>query len=110
MSLPNGGIAIVDATKLSDYVLSEDHPRGRNKARVFRAALGLTAIDTSVLKEALRAAAATETALMERQDDFGEHYRLDFSMTHDGHTARVRSLWTIRTGETVPRLVSAFVL
>jgi hypothetical protein len=110
VNLPNGRLAIIDTTKLSSYVLSEEHPRGRNKARVFQAALGLTALDASVLEKALREAATFEAADVERHDAFGDHFRLDFSMTHKGRTARVRSLWTIRKGETVPRLVSAFVL
>ena len=42
MKLLNGDRAIVELVKLRDYSLSETHPRGRHKARVFRAALGLT--------------------------------------------------------------------
>jgi len=98
VSLPNGGAAIVDAAKLSSYILSEDHPRGRNKARVFRAALGLTALHASVLEGALLDAAANGTAQLERQGAFGYRYRLDFSMTLADRSALVRSLWTIMTG------------
>jgi hypothetical protein len=42
MRLPNGDQAIVEIVKLRDYCLSPTHPRGRHKARVFAAVLGLT--------------------------------------------------------------------
>lgn len=35
MKLPNGEGAIVELAKLRDYCLSQSHPRGRHKARVF---------------------------------------------------------------------------
>src|SRR5712692_9511932 len=35
MKLPNGEHAIVDIRKLLAYCLNSQHPRGRNKARVF---------------------------------------------------------------------------
>jgi len=41
MKLPNGEHAIVDIVKLRDYALSQHHPRGRHKARVFLSALDL---------------------------------------------------------------------
>jgi hypothetical protein len=44
---------VVDILKLRDYCLSQIHPRGKHKARVFRAALGLTAADADLLRDAL---------------------------------------------------------
>jgi len=43
MKLPNGDRAIVELEKLVDYCLNLDHPRGKHKARVFRATCGLAA-------------------------------------------------------------------
>jgi hypothetical protein len=37
--LPRGEDAVLDIRKIEDYCLSPLHPRGRHKARVFRAAL-----------------------------------------------------------------------
>ncbi len=36
MKLPNAENAVVEIAKLRDYCLSEDHLRGRHKARVLR--------------------------------------------------------------------------
>jgi hypothetical protein len=42
MKLPNPHKAVVEISKLRDYSLNVDHSVGKHKARVFRAALGLT--------------------------------------------------------------------
>ena len=59
MKLPNAEKAIVDIANLRDYCLSEDHLRGRHKARVFLASLGLTAQYAEELQASLLQAAAS---------------------------------------------------
>ena len=39
---------VVEIAKLRDYCLSDTHPRGRHKARVFRSRLALTAADAEL--------------------------------------------------------------
>ncbi len=53
MKLPNGENAFVDDRKLYDYCLNPDNPRGSNKARVFAAALGITAANAELLRDNL---------------------------------------------------------
>lgn len=62
MRLPNGDQAIVEIVKLQEYCLRPTHPRGRHKARVFAAVLGLTADNAELLRDALLRAALTEDA------------------------------------------------
>lgn len=107
--LPNGDQARIDLTKLTDYVLDANHRIGRNKARVFQAALGLGREDAPVLLQALSVAAKTEPANLLRQDSHGAHYAIEFMMRNRDRQRRIRSLWTIRVGESFPRFVSAFV-
>lgn len=38
MKLPNADRAVVDLRKLRDYCLSQEHPRGQHKARLFKSA------------------------------------------------------------------------
>jgi len=85
MKLPNAARAIVDIEKLRDYCLSESHPRGKHKARVFATVLRLTATDVFELRDAMISAVQTEEAV-------------------------VRSAWIVRRGEDVPRLTSCYVL
>ena len=110
MRLPNGDSAVVDLRKLRDYCLSPDHPRGRHKARVFAATLGLGASNADLLRSALRQAASEGDAAIAEADGYGQRYVLDFVVTTALGRATVRSSWIVRTGENVPRLTSCYVL
>jgi hypothetical protein len=110
MKLPNGDRAIVDIVKLRDYCLSQEHPRGRHKARVFVAALGMTTADADELRQLLLANAAATEAHPAMRDEYGERYVLDFEVARGAWTARVRSAWIVRPGEDAPRLTSCYVL
>jgi hypothetical protein len=110
MRLPNADRAIVEMVKLTEYCLNPEHPRGKHKARVFAAALGLTAERADELQEALLTAASSEDAVPGDADEFGQRYVLDFGMEGPAGQATVRSAWIVRTGEDFPRLVSCYVL
>ena len=107
--LPNGDRAILDVRKLDEYCLSDTHPRGRHKARVFRAALGLRAEDAAWLREVLLDAARTADAQCIAHDDWGDQWRLDVTVARGGRTAVVRTMWLVRRGETLPRFVTGWV-
>jgi hypothetical protein len=111
MKLPNGSRAIVDPAKLSDYCLNVTHPRGKHKARMFRAALGITAQNSDVLnRQLLHAAATSEHAVFRERAEIGDLYQIDFTATGPGGACVVRSGWIIRKDEDFPRLTTAFVL
>lgn len=110
MRLPNAARAVLEIEKLRDYCLSETHPRGKHKARVFATTLGLTAGNTLELRDAILAAIQTEEAIVSEQDDYGQRYIVDFSMQRRGAEALIRTAWIIRTGEDEPRLTSCYVL
>jgi hypothetical protein len=97
-------------TKLTGYCLDESHEPGAEKARVFRASLGLTASDAEALRDALLAAADAAEAVPGEVDQYGERFRVDFLMRHEGKEATVRSAWIYETGDDIPRLVTCFVL
>ena len=108
--MPNGDLAVVEISKLRDYCLDPSHPRGRHKARVFLSALGVGRADANVLRDALLAAARIQPAVSTGIDEYGQRYALDFVFTHGEQTARIRSSWIVRRGETHPRLTTCFVL
>jgi hypothetical protein len=110
VKLPNAVHAFVDVAKLRDYCLNPNHPRGRHKARVFLAALGLTAAHAGDLRDALLAAAQTEDATLGDRDEYGKRYVLDFLMMDPARQAHVRSVWIVRVGEDGPRLSTCYVL
>ncbi len=110
MRLPGGERAIIPEGKIERYCLDITHRIGGPKARVFLAALGLTARDADLLKGALSAAARAHDAALVRRDRYGDHYRIDFRFRRAGRERTIRSGWTIREPDGPPYLTTAFVL
>jgi hypothetical protein len=110
MKLPGGDNAIVDIAKLRDYCLDPQHPRGRHKARVFAATLGLAQTDAEFLREALLRAAREADALAGESDEYGDRFTVDFELNRGNRRVVVRSAWIVLRDETAPRLTSCFVL
>lgn len=110
MKLPNADRALIDIEKLRGYCLNMQHPRGRNKARLFAELLELTAGDYEILRDAILEAVLVAEAELGQQDEFGKRYVVDFSMTGPTKTVTVRSSWIVRKGEDFPRLTSCYIL
>ena len=110
MKLPNAERAFVDIAKLRDYSLNAEHKEGKHKARVFAAALGLAVNDAEWLREKLLEVAHTEECRLGRKTELGQRYLIDFELSHDGKSARLRSVWMVRTQEDHPRLLTCYVL
>jgi hypothetical protein len=108
--LPSGDKATLDLRKIEDYCLNPSHPRGRHKARVFREALDLQRGNASWLRDTLLAAARSGEAVPVAEDAWGTHWRLDAMVTRQGKRAVVRTIWIMRTGESVPGFVTCWVL
>src|SRR5918998_6003226 len=108
MLLPNAEHAIVDIRKLRDYCLNPDSPRGSGKARVFAAALGVTAADAPQLRLKLLEVARAEEAQIGELDMYGQRYTIDFEVETDFGKAVVRSGWIILRGEDAPRLTTCY--
>ena len=110
MNLPGAARADVVIEKLTGYCLNPNHPRGRHKARLFWSVLGLDIRHAAWLRDALIEAARTGEANASERDHYGQRYVLDFEMVGLRGSAKVRSLWIVRTGEDIPRLTSCYVL
>jgi len=110
MKLPNAENAVVEMSKLTDYCLNTAHFRGRNKARVFLSALGLTSDDSVELQRSLLKAARDQDAKKGVYDLYGTRYIIDFEMTRGDRTATIRSTWIVPAENAPPRMVTCFVL
>jgi hypothetical protein len=108
--LPNADAAIVDVTKLEAYVLNDEHPRGRHKARVFLASLGIRRTDAAWLRPALLDGVQSHPALRLEADQWGERWQVDVSLRQKHRRAIVRTVWIIRSSEDIPRLVTCWIL
>ena len=110
MKLPNGTHAVIDRRKIVEYSLAIGHEDGQHKARLFASLIGLTSSDADELIEALRRAAASHEALPGKLDAYGQRYLIDFEFSRRTGSATIRSAWIIRTNESVPRLVTCYIL
>jgi hypothetical protein len=78
--LKNARQAIVDERKLMAYLLNPSHPRGRDKARIFKSALGYDRASRMGLIDQIRRAILKHEAVFLRQDRYGRHYRVDLTL------------------------------
>ena len=99
MRLPNAESAVVDIAKLRDYCLNVDHPRGQHKARLFTAALGITAENADELRELFLLGIVEQDAIRGVSDAYGERYSIDMPLTRRGRKATVRTAWIVKRGK-----------
>lgn len=109
MKLPNLEQAIIDPTKIRDYCLNPDHPRGKHKARVFKLVLGLTSEETENFITQVKNKIAGVDCRKGKQDEYGQRYIADIEITNDGQKAVVRTIWIIKRNEVKPRLTTCYV-
>lgn len=74
MKLPNATNAFIDDRKLIDYSLSESHPLGKHKARVFKSALGFSLNNFQELKDNILAGILTSEAVETEINQYGTLY------------------------------------
>lgn len=98
--------AIIPPEKLSRYVLSLTHPDGRAKAQ-YLARLGYSEGDGTRLEADLREQHLSLEALPGKPSPYGQKYEILGSLTGPNAASTwVRTVWIIRTGESVPRFVT----
>jgi len=107
MSLPFVDQAVVSHTKLVEYLLNPDHPRGRGKAQFF-IRLGFRREHPEVLRQALMRLAAT-AEMTETSGVFGRKFVGAGDLeTPAGRTVRVVTIWMLVDGLPPPHLVTAY--
>lgn len=95
--------------KLAGYALDPTHPRGRHKARVFSAALGIEQGDWRYLRDQLVDGIVAAPVNGTRVTPFGVLYEVVVLVDGlNGATAPVAAIWIIE-GDEPPRLVSTWV-
>jgi hypothetical protein len=108
MKLPNGAYAVIPMEKLVGYCLNPEHSSGKNKARVFASALGITAANAGDLRELIVKAAIEGEVIQQDSTAFGQLYKIDWTVS-DQDSVVLRTLWETTPNQPNPRLVSAFI-
>ena len=107
MNLPNANNAQVERKKITEYLLCQSHPDGRNKA-IFFSQFGFTLDNWELLAESLRKLGVSHNVTKVVESDFGTRYSVDGVLeTPDGRNPYVRTVWIIAKHSTKPRLVTA---
>jgi hypothetical protein len=110
MKLPNPELTIIDLKKLSDYCLNPEHPDGQHKARVFKAALGISLENVEELRLALLEAIRVNEAVIDKSNQYGQKYVIDFTMARAKQQATIHSVWIVKYTEDFARLVTCYIL
>jgi len=110
MQLPHVDEAHVPESKISGYLLADDHPSGRSKAQFFNS-LGFRRDQPAALRRALLQHATDNAVSSVQQTLFGAKYLIDGRISGPTGTASaIRSIWFIEVGERGPRPITAYPL
>ena len=107
MHLPGADRAVVEPTKVRDYLLSREHPVGRFKARVFASA-GYGAAQWEVLQRDLQVVALSEDATLVRAEPYGQLFEIRAILQGLTGPLPVLTVWIVRQTEDFPRFVTAY--
>jgi len=107
--LPAGEQAVVEDSKLLDYVLNPEHPVGRHHAGLFERLLGITRVNYEVLKEQLLQAAMSVEVELGRPNPFGEKFEMRCPIRGPLGTRPVLAVWMREEGQASPRLITCYV-
>ena len=117
-ALPNYQKAVILREKLESYALNPTHEaarpggsHGKNKAVVFKNALGFDQSNCELLEEQILTELQYHEATLQEESIWGKSYRVDLPILGaNGRTAQVRTIWMIRYGTDYPSLITLWVL
>lgn len=107
MQIPGADRAVVEPAKVRDYLLAREHPIGRFKARVFATA-GYRSDNWPDLQRDLQVIARSADAVLARSEGYGQIFEIRAMLHGPEGTLAVLTVWILRTGESVPRFVTAY--
>ena len=110
MKLRNAHLAVVDRSKVLDYLLNEAHPDNGGKARFF-AVLGFSRENPEGLMKALRDIAECGDVVSSTESVHGEKLVVDGWLsvhTQESRQWSITTVWIIDRGKDAPRLVTAY--
>ena len=108
MRLPYHDKCVVSQRKIVEYLLSDKHPVGRSKARIFRK-LGYSPEDWNRCATDLKAVAERNEVTKKEESPFGTRYVIDGNLkTAEGRDFPVRTVWFIDNESQIPHFITAY--
>lgn len=106
--LLNVDSAVINARKITDYLLSPVHPYGRAKARFF-SHFGFSLSAWEVLQEALQRHAQGGKVVKIEKTVFGTKYVIEGPLpTPDGRYPAICAVWFVAKDKKAPHFVTAY--
>ncbi len=106
--LPRAEAATVDERKITNYLLSVEHPYGRFKARFFTS-FGFRLDAWEDLRDALLRHARDNEVVAYEVTAFGTKYVVDGPLNApDGRVPQVRTVWFVEADDDRPRFVTVY--
>jgi hypothetical protein len=109
-TLPNVEEAVIHPDKLRRYALDPTNAQGAHKARVFASVLGITLENAEELESQILSKIRSCAAVERKSTEYGRLFSVDIPITGPSGSGIVRTGWQIDVGQSVPRLVSAYVV
>ena len=96
--------------KLTGYALNMEHPKGKEKAKAFRDALGYTKDNYADLKAKILESFNENELVYKKESAYGKLYEQIMKITRpNGKTANVLTAWIKEDDKSEPRLTSVYV-
>ena len=110
-ALPNYERAEILRSKIEGYALNPVHDVGRDKARVFKSALGFDQSNWELLKQRILDELPYYEAKPGQTTQGGDSYVVDLPIEGpNGNIAKVHTVWQFRLGTDFPSLITVYVL
>ncbi len=109
--LPHYEKAVIPIEKLRDYALNPHHPAGKDKARVFKAALGIERGHADAFAQILKSSLARSPAVRGVKHRYGDEWTTYQEIVGlNGQSAVVTAGWIYRFEEPdVPVLITCYI-
>jgi len=106
MKIPNRDRAIIESSKLTEYLLNPDHKRGGTKAKLL-IQCGYSQEKYQQLETDIRAYHLSEDIDIVKETAYGTRYEISaYLSTPVGRQRLVRTIWQIDKGTDFPRLIT----
>lgn len=106
MKLPNAEKAVIEVSKLTDYLLNINHRRGGAKATLL-IRCGYTQENWQQLEVDIRQYHLNADISLIKETAYGVRYEITANLiTPSGRQLRVKTVWQIDIGENYPRLIT----
>lgn len=100
--LPNWENARIPSGKLENSCLNPFHPKGKDKARVFKSVLGFGQDDAERLELLIFEGIAKNEGILTEKIIWGEIWRVDIIISQCNDFFSLRTNWIIRANEKFP--------